>query len=264
MSQIDAASGAMLPAQRRDELLRRLAETGQLSVADIAGTFGVSEDTARRDLDELAAEGLLRRVHGGAVPVSAALGTYQLRQTVSSAEKARIGARAAQLVRPGQVVLVDGGTTARELVRALPLSLSATIVTHSPTIAAELIDHTNIEVLILGGRLFRHSMVAVGDTVLSELGRLHADLFFLGATGIHPEAGATTGNWEEAAVKRRMCQAAAETWLLVSPEKLGAVGPHVIVPAADLGGLVVPAELAGHRTRAFEELGLKVVAAEGL
>jgi DeoR/GlpR family transcriptional regulator of sugar metabolism len=251
----------MLVAQRREKLLRKLAQDGQLFVTLVSKEWGVSEDTVRRDLDDLAREGLLTRVHGGAVPASPAVGDFRLREQLSTDEKVRIGRRAAQLVNPGQVVLVDGGTTTRELVRALPRDLRATVVTHSPTIATELIDHPAVEVILLGGRLFKHSMVAVGEATVRELSRLRADLFFLGATGIQAEAGATTGDWEEAAVKRQMCASAAETYLLVSPEKLNAVSPFQIVPAAALGGLVLVDETPRDQTLALEALGLAIVRA---
>jgi DeoR/GlpR family transcriptional regulator of sugar metabolism len=252
----------MLVVHRRERILQKLAHDGQISVVALGKEWGISEDTVRRDLDDLAHEGLLKRVHGGAVPSSPAMANFHVRESLSTAEKSRIGRCAASLVRPGQVILVDGGTTTRELVRSLPRNLRTTIVTHSPTIAGELIDHEFVEVILLGGRLFKHSMVAVGETTLGALRQINADLFFLGATGIHPEAGATTGDWEEAAVKRQMCRAAAETYLLVSPEKLGAVSPFQIVPARELRGLVVLAETSADQTAGFADLGLSIVKAD--
>jgi DeoR/GlpR family transcriptional regulator of sugar metabolism len=251
----------MLAAQRRELILKKLAQEGQVAVVALGKELGISEDTVRRDLDDLAGEGVLRRVRGGAVPSSPAVGNFHVRESLSTAEKTRIGRCAAALVRPGQVVLVDGGTTTRELVRALPRSLKATIVTHSPTIAGELIDHPDVEVILLGGRLFKHSMVAVGEMTLAALGQINADLFFLGATGIHPDAGATTGDWEEAAVKRRMCASATQTYLLVSPEKLHAISPFQIVPTAGLHGLVVLEETPPEQLVRFESQGLGIVRA---
>ena len=252
----------MLAAQRRDEMLKKLAQAGEVSVVSLSRDLAISEDTVRRDLDELASDGLLKRVHGGAVRLSPALADFHGRESISSAEKLRIGRAAAAMVRPGQVLLIDGGTTTRELVRALPRNLRATVITHSPTIACELIDHAEIEVILLGGRLFKHSMVTVGETTARELGPINADIFFLGATGIHPEAGATTGDWEEAAVKRRMCASATASYLLVSPEKLNAISPFQIVPANNLRGLVVLSETPIDQTAKFESLGLQIVRAE--
>jgi DeoR/GlpR family transcriptional regulator of sugar metabolism len=252
----------MLVVQRRERILKILAQKGQITVVSLSKELGISEDTVRRDLDDLAMEGFLRRVHGGAVPSSPAAGDFHVRESLSPAEKVRIGRRAASLVHPGQVVIVDGGTTTRELVRALPRTLKATIITHSPTIASELIDHTEIEVILLGGRLFKHSMVALGESTLNALSKINADIFFLGATGIHPEAGATTGDWEEAAVKRQMCDSATETYLLGSPEKLHAISPFQIVPASSLRGIIVLAETPPEQTVAFESQGLLVLRTE--
>lgn len=248
----------MLNAQRRQIILDKLKREGQVSVAELSREWDVSEDTVRRDLRDLADEGLVQRVHGGALPTSPAVADYGVRETLSSDVKRVLGAAAARLIRPGQLAAIDGGTSTLELVRALPAELACTIVTHSPVIAAELRAKPRIEVVLLGGRLFRHSMVAVGSETVEAIGRLRADVFFLGATGLRPDTGATTGDWEEAAVKRAFCRASAETVLMVSTEKWNAAAPYQIVPASELTTLVVSgvdeAALAPYRA-----LGLNVV-----
>jgi DeoR/GlpR family transcriptional regulator of sugar metabolism len=229
----------MLTAQRRQTILDRLKTQGQVSVIELSQEWGVSEDTVRRDLRDLAEEGLVQRVHGGALPASAAVADYAVRETLSSDVKRALGRAAAALIRPGQLVAVDGGTSTLELVRALSPELTCTVLTHSPVIASELRLKPRIEVILLGGRLFRHSMVAVGSETAEAIARFRADQFFLGATGLRPDTGATTGDWEEAAVKRAFCRASAETVLMVSPEKWGTASPYQIVPASDLSTLVV-------------------------
>jgi DeoR/GlpR family transcriptional regulator of sugar metabolism len=248
----------MLTAQRRQIILDRLKAHGQVSVTDLSAEWGVSEDTVRRDLRDLADEGLVQRVHGGALPAAPAAADYGVRETLSSDVKRALGRAAAALIRPGQLVAVDGGTSTLELVRALPADLTCTIVTHSPLIAAELRHKPRVEVLLVGGRLFRHSMVAVGSETVDAIGRLKTDLFFLGATGLRPDTGATTGDWEEAAIKRAFCRAAAETVLMVSPEKWGAASPYQIVPAAELSTLVV-AGADESVLSPFRSLGLTIV-----
>ena len=106
------------------------------------------------------------------------------------------------MVRPGQVVFVDGGTTAVQLARHLPRELEATVVTHSPSVAVELVEHPGVAVELIGGRLFKHSVVAVGAAAIEAIARIRADTYFMGVTGVHPEVGLTTGDPEEAAVKR--------------------------------------------------------------
>ena len=112
---------------------------------------------------------------------------------------------------PGQVVIVDGGTTTSELIAYLPADLRITVVTHSPSIALGLVEHPSIEVILIGGRLYKHSIVTVGAAAIEGIDNIHADLFFMGVTGIHPEAGLTTGDFEEACIKRAFSCRAAET-----------------------------------------------------
>src|SRR5439155_20951769 len=128
-----------------------------------------SKAGSRRDLRELAHDSLLQRVHAGALPSSPALVNFAGREQLASQAKAAIGRAAAAMVQPGQVVIVDGGTTTRELARHLPLDLRATVVTHSPTIALELVAHPSVEVILIGGRLFKHSVVAVGAAAIEAI-----------------------------------------------------------------------------------------------
>ncbi|HKX44613.1 MAG TPA: DeoR family transcriptional regulator, partial [Burkholderiaceae bacterium] len=168
---------------------------------------------------------------------------------------------AAALVQPGQVLILDGGTTTTQLARQLPLDLSATVVTHSPGIAVELGEHPHIELILLGGRIFKHSMVSVGAATLDAASRIRADLYFMGVTGVHAEAGLSTGDYEEANVKRALHARAAETVVMASPEKIGAASAYVIAPAAEVATLVVPAATSKAQRRAFEKLGVTVLAA---
>ena len=152
----------MLTTHRKQHILEVLRRSGQIVAKDLSQELGLSEDTIRRDLRELAAEGLLQRVHGGALPASPAIGDFAARLNVATDEKRLIGLAAAGIVRAGQVVILDGGTTAVQIARHFPADLKATVVTHSPTIAIELVEHRNIEVILIGGRLFKHSVVVVG------------------------------------------------------------------------------------------------------
>jgi DeoR/GlpR family transcriptional regulator of sugar metabolism len=227
----------MLPASRRDLLLDRLHRDGRLVAGDLAAELGISEDSIRRDLRELAAAGLLTRVYGGALPVSAALADYSTRTAVSPESKRRVAVRAAALVLPGTTVILDGGTTTLEVVRALPRSLECTVVTHSPTIAAALLEHA-ADVFVLGGRLFKHSAVTSGAAAAEAAARIRADVFLLGVTGVHPVEGLTTGDPDEAAMKRALAARAADTYVLASTEKIGAVSPYDVLPLGAVTAVV--------------------------
>jgi len=251
----------VLTTHRKQHILEVLRRSGQVIAKDLSEELGLSEDTIRRDLRELAAEGLLQRVHGGALPASPAVGNFASRLTVATDEKRLIGRAAAGMVRAGQVVILDGGTTAVQIARHFPPDLKATVVTHSPTIAIELVEHRNIEVILIGGRLFKHSVVAVGAPAIENIARIRAEIYFMGVTGIHPEAGLTTGDFEEAHVKRALSASAAETIVLASPEKLNAVSPYVIAPLSEITGMIVAADTKQKIIAPYARLGLTITKA---
>jgi DeoR/GlpR family transcriptional regulator of sugar metabolism len=112
------------------------------------------------------------------------------------------------------------------------------VVTHSPTVAVELLTHPGVEVLLIGGRLFKHSAVACGAAAAEAAAAVTADVFLLGVTGVHPDAGLTTGDADEAAMKRALAARAAETYVLASAEKLGAASPYAVLPLEDVAGVV--------------------------
>jgi DeoR/GlpR family transcriptional regulator of sugar metabolism len=232
----------MLAAQRRDALLARLESDGRIVVKELAAELGVAEDSLRRDLRELAAAGLCQRVYGGALPVSPAIADYPTRREVAPASKRRVARHAVQLVAPGSTVILDGGTTTLQVARALPPDLDATIVTHSPTVAAALVEHPRIELFLLGGRVFKHSAVASGAAAVEAAATVNADVFMLGVTGVHPEAGLTTGDADEAAMKRALARRAGETYVLASTEKIGAASRFSVLPLAEVAGIVTDAD----------------------
>ncbi|GAA1635159.1 DeoR/GlpR family DNA-binding transcription regulator [Actinoplanes couchii] len=231
----------MLAAERRDFLLTRLQADGKLVAKEIAAELGAAEDSIRRDLREMAAAGLCQRVYGGALPISPAIADYATRTGVATTSKERVAAAAAALIRPGSTVLLDGGTTALAVTAALPADLRATIVTHSVTVAAALVSHPTVDVYVLGGRLFKHSAVTSGAAVAEAARDITADLFLLGVTGVHHEAGLTTGDPDEAAMKRTLASRAAETYVLASEEKIGAASPFRVLPPDHVTAIITDA-----------------------
>lgn len=249
----------MLTEQRHLAILDDLRQQGRVIARDLAARLAVSEDTIRRDLRELAGRGLLQRVHGGALPVSPALANLARRSGIAVDEKEALGRQAAALVGDGQLVFVDGGTSTLAMVRQLRPTLRATVATHSPVIAAALIEHPTVEVLMLGGRLFKHSGVAVGAGVAQAIQALRADCFFLGVTGVHAEFGLSTGDAEEAQVKALLMASSAETVLMASSDKLGKVSPYRVAPLAALSTLLVTPQADAASLAALRVPGLDVV-----
>jgi DeoR/GlpR family transcriptional regulator of sugar metabolism len=229
----------MLTEERKALLLTHLKKDGRIVAKSFSKKLKLSEDTIRRDLRELAAEGLLTRVHGGALPASPTIANLASRRTMALEEKQRLGRAGARLMTVGSIAFVDGGTTNLEMVKCLPLDLVAKIITHSPGIACALENHANIDVILIGGKLFRHSMVATGAATFRTIQTLNADMFFLGLTGLHPDMGLTTGDFEEAELKQAIMARAAETIVLATSEKLGAVSAHKIAKLQALSTLVV-------------------------
>ncbi len=231
----------MLTAERKALLLARVERDGRLVAKDMAVELELSEDTIRRDLRELATEGRVQRVHGGALRASPAMAAFAVRQSIQTDGKQRIASLAASMVEDDQTLVLDGGTTALAVARALRPDLRATVITHSPTVAVALVDHPTIEVFLVGGRLYKHSVVTCGAVALEAIQSFRADLCFLGVTGVHPEAGLTTGDAEEAAIKRALGRRCADTYILASAEKIGAVSPYRVMGWDDVTAVLTDA-----------------------
>lgn len=251
----------MLTQQRKQHILAILKQEGRVVAKELAQDLKLSEDTIRRDLRDLAREGLLQRVHGGALPASSATADFTTRQTIATDGKLAIARAAASMIQAGQIVILDGGTTTVQLARQLPKTLAVTVVTHSPSIAIELVNHPNVEVILIGGKLFKHSVVTVGTAALEALSHVRADVYFMGVTGVHAEAGLSTGDLEEAHMKKALSQHAAETVVLASHEKLGVASAYVIMPVNEIAALVVEQNTPEHLVRAYDKLGIAVTRA---
>lgn len=249
----------MLTSERKALILDLLRREGRVVAKTVSQELGLSEDTIRRDLRDMAADGLLQRVHGGALPMSPAVADMAERWRVEPGAKDAVAKLAATLVRPKQVVILDGGTTAVRMARYLPLDLHATVVTHSPSVAVELAGHANLEVELIGGRLFKHSVVSVGASAMEMIARVRADAFFMGVTGVHPQIGLTTGDAEEATVKRALSRQAAETFVMASREKLGAVSPFVVLQLEDVDSLVVEPNLPEELLAPYRQTGRTII-----
>ena len=176
----------------------------------------------------------------------------------SDTERA-LGRRGALLVHEGQLVFLDAGQEQVELARTLPRDLRVTIATHSPAIAAEL-QHHQAEVILIGGRLSKDAMVSVGAIAMEAISRLSPDLFFLGVTALHSGLGLSTGDAEEAAIKRTISVRSAETWVMATAEKFDAVSPHRVIGVSELTGIIVPSGLAD-AVAPYRELNVEVIEA---
>jgi DeoR/GlpR family transcriptional regulator of sugar metabolism len=248
----------MLAAERRDEILARLGRDGRVVVAELVVGLSVSEDTVRRDLQELGAMGLLHRVHGGALPSPPEALPFERRLEIGRAEKRALAMAALPLVEPARTLVLDGGTTAVELASLLPSRWDGTVVTNAPPVAAALAGHPGAEVVVVGGRLLKGEQVTVGPAAVDAFRALRADVCVLGVCALDPVVGATTMDGEEAHVKRAMVGCSGKVVALVTNDKLHTSYPWVVAGLEEIDDLVTDG--AKDLTNAFALTGVNVVA----
>src|SRR5258708_3278630 len=226
-----------LKEERHRYILELLGSEGRVLAADLSSRYRVSEDTIRRDLRELASSGKIQRVHGGALPRRAEAVPFESRQQIDMESKIGIARAAADMIRDGQVVLIDGGTTNLRIASYLSRERSATIVTNSPPLALALADHPKLSVLMLGGNFLKEARVTTGIATIRRGQSIRADLCFLGMCSLHPEVGITVGDREEAYVKQAMIGASTEGVGLISLGKMGTSLPYRAGPASRRTGV---------------------------
>jgi DeoR/GlpR family transcriptional regulator of sugar metabolism len=251
----------VLTDERRALILERLRTQGRVLAADLTAELDVSADTVRRDLRELDEAGLLRRVHGGALPRYGDAAPFQARARRAPEAKASIARRAAECVSDGQLVVLDGGTTTLEVARALRDDLRARVITTSPPIALALADHPGLEVTVVGGTLRPNSLVTVGAAAVDAFRLIRADVVFLGVCGLHPEIGVTTEDLEERHVKAAMIEGAAEVIALADHDKLGTAMSVVIAPLRAVTRLVTDADADDEALAPYRAAGIEVLRA---
>ena len=247
----------MLTAERRQVILTRLERDGKVVASELVDALGVSEDTVRRDLRELASGGLVQRVHGGALLPAPASVSFAQRLQVAPEAKAHLAEAALPLLEGANVVLLDGGTTALELARRLPPDRACTVLTNAPPVAAALAAHPRADVVLIGGRMLKDSQTTVGAEAVEALRQVRADACVLGICSVDADVGITTSHQEEAHVKRAMVAASAEVIALATADKLQTASPWVVAPVASLTHLVTDAD--ADVTAPYAAAGVSVV-----
>lgn len=248
----------MLARRRHDRILERLRTDGPAEVGELTRELGVSGATVRRDLSYLEAEGMLRRVHGGAAPLGTAEPPFDVVAGDHQDAKLRVAALAAGLVRDGDVLLIDIGTTTRHLARALR-GREVTVITSSLPVYDELADDEAVELIVLGGVVRRNYRSLVGFLTEQAVRQVHADVLFLGTSGVRRDGSVLDTTAVEVPVKRAMLEAAERTVLVADASKFPGRGIARVCGPADLAAVVTepssdPATLAG-----LAEAGVEVV-----
>jgi DeoR family transcriptional regulator, fructose operon transcriptional repressor len=253
----------MYAEERQQEILRIARARGRADVATLADELSVTAETIRRDLTTLERAGVVRRVHGGAIPIER-IGfepAVATRDAVLIEEKERIAKAALAEVPEQGAVILDAGTTTARLAHALPADRELTVVVNSPVIATALGTRKNINVLLLGGRLRGKTLATVDDWALRPLADMYVDVAFMGTNGCSVERGLTTPDPAEAAVKRAMIAAAHRCVLLADHTKMGNDCLARFGALSDLDTLITDAGLDDDMVDDIETLGVRVVRA---
>jgi DeoR/GlpR family transcriptional regulator of sugar metabolism len=244
-------------ADERHRVIRELLATeGQVLATDLALRFGVSDDTVRRDLRDLARAGACRRVYGGAVAAAPDRGPVRLRATIAPEVKARLAAVAVTLIQSDQLVYIDAGSTNIAIARAIPPNLAVTVASNAIGVAAALADHPSVRLIVLGGAFDAATGACLGAETLRSIDRLSADLVFLGACALDASAGVTAFDAGDAEVKRAMVASSRAVAVAATADKLGTAAPYRVAPAAAITHLVTPSDLPEAALAAFTARGI--------
>ncbi len=212
----------MLKKERHTYIIRQINLHNKVLSSDLATELNVSEDTVRRDLNELDSLGQIVKVHGGALSKSYQY-PFQHANVYASDAKKCIAAKAIGLIKEGMVILTGGGTTVIELAAMLPQNISVTIFTISPLVALQLANHPLIDVILIGGTFSKDSQVCAGPQVISYLNEIKFDMCFLGTNGISATDGITDSDLDIVMVKKAMIKASKRLVIMCIAEKLDSV-----------------------------------------
>lgn len=249
----------MLKKERQALILREVNIHNKVLLSDLSEKFEVSEDTIRRDLQELAAKNRLIKVRGGALSRSYHSYSYKENDIYAYQEKTIIARKAISMLRDGMLVLMSGGSTNQEIARILPQELRATFLTLSLSTAQQLLEHPNCETIFLGGLLSPTAKITIGGEVISQLNQVRPDICFLGANAIDPEVGLTDSDWEVVVVKRAMMQASSKNVVLSIAEKLGSMQKIKVSPLEGIDYLLTELHPEHDQLVPYREAGIKVI-----
>jgi DeoR/GlpR family transcriptional regulator of sugar metabolism len=215
----------MLKKERQAFILHQVNLHNKVLSSTLSQEINVSEDTIRRDLQELADEGKVIKVHGGALSHSFNQIYYPSTNVYSHNQKKTIAQKAASLIRDNMFVLTGGGTTIIELARALPPALRATFISGSIPAVLEYMHHPNIEVIVIGDKISKNSKITVGGEAIARIRQLKADLCFLGINAIDLEHGITDNDWDVVQIKKAMLESSKQVICLTIAEKINSIQP---------------------------------------
>ncbi len=248
----------MLKKERQAFILHNVNLHNRVLSSDLSIGINVSEDTIRRDLQELSDGGKLIKVHGGALSKSFH-SSFNSAKVYAIENKKLIAQKAAALIKNGMFVLTSGGTTIIELAKALPENLQATFITGSIPAALEYMHHPNIEVIIIGDKLSKSSQITVGGEAISKIKEIRSDICFLGTNALNAEEGLTDNDWEVVQVKKAMIESADKVVSLAISEKINSSQRIKICDAKDIDVLITELDPNDSRLVPYKNKGIEIL-----
>ncbi len=249
----------MLKRERQAYILHQVNLHNKVLSTDLSQHINVSDDTIRRDLQELAEAGKLIKVHGGALSPSFHNGLHTSKEVYSYTQKKIIAQKAASLIKDGMFVLTGGGTTIIELARALPTSLHATFISGSIPAIYEYMNHPNIDVIVIGDKISKNSKITVGLEAISRIRQIKADLCFMGINALNLENGVSDNDWDVVQIKKAMVESSQRLVCLTIAEKINSQQPIQVCDYLKIDTLITELPADDEVLRPYVEAGIKVL-----
>lgn len=249
----------MKKKERQKKLLDEVSINRKVSSSYLSEKLQVSEDTIRRDIKELDDQGLLTKVHGGAISTIQKLYHYNEDVIYNRENKVRIALKAIPLIEDGMVIIMSGGTTNLMLAKLLPNTLKATIYTYSLPIAMQLTEHPHIETIFIGGKIHRNSMVTIGIDVIQYLSKLRVDIAFIGVSALSIKQGITDEGYEVSLIKKAMIQASERVVYLATYNKLDVTLNYDVCSFNEIDTVVTDYDLENPMLKSYKNAGLHLV-----
>jgi DeoR/GlpR family transcriptional regulator of sugar metabolism len=249
----------MLKKERQAYILHQINLHNKVLSINLCQDINVSDDTIRRDLQELEVEGKIIRVHGGALSKSFHKGNTTTEHIYSYVKKRIIAKKAASLVKDGMFVLTSGGTTITELAKELPEELHATFISGSITALNEYAKHPNLEVIAIGDKISKNSKITVGPDAVARIKQIKSDICFLGINAIDTIFGVSDNDWDVVQMKKAMIDSAKRTVCLSISEKINSMQPIQICDLKRIDTLITELSPDDILLKPYVEAGLNVL-----
>lgn len=249
----------MLKAQRHAYIMDKLHAEQKVVTTNLALDLNISEDTIRRDLNELNRKKLLKKVYGGALLMTGKSSNTFSVPISSEEQKEKIVTKALSLLHDGQVIIVSGGTTNLVFAKFIPAHLRLTIYTYSLPIAMQLSLLPNIELILIGGKMQKSAMVTIGIDVIQILSKIRADICFIGASSINVKQGLTEIGYEVSVVKKAMIASSDRVVSMFTSDKLNTKMPHGVCELQELDTIVTELDPEDERLEKYRKTGIKIL-----